>query len=83
MQIHNILKPLDNSIKVEAFDENWNSVGIFDTIRSACFKLYIRRATQVYNYFGRKRGSKKHIQKRGVTSYKTGKKYHFKVIQNG
>jgi hypothetical protein len=71
---------MDNSIKVEAFDSDWNSVGVFEDLGKAARALFIRRQGTIWTYLFGGKGCTFTKPKRGVTSYKTGKKYHFKKV---
>lgn len=71
----------ENSIKIEAFDEEWKSVGVFESIKIAERKLFIRQP-RINSYLNGERGYTFKGKKRGVTSYKTGKRYHFKKVTN-
>jgi hypothetical protein len=67
--------------KVEAFDEMWNSVGVYDSISHAARKLFIKSKGSILMYiYGTKNYTFKK-EKRGVRSYKNGKVYHFKVVK--
>jgi hypothetical protein len=75
---------IDNSIAVIAIDkETGKRVGEYKSISQAARKLYIRNASNIGNsLFGYscKTMNFKGIPK-GISSYKTGKKYLFEVKQ--
>lgn len=72
----------ENSIKVEAFDENGNSVGVFENMSKAARKLFIRYETNIWNYLNGNKNYKFTGKRKGIKSYKTGKRYHFKKVTN-
>lgn len=67
--------------KVEAFDEMWNSVGVYDSINQAARKLFIKSKNSILNYLNGTRNYTFKKKKRGVSSYKDGKVYHFRVVK--
>ena len=67
-------------VKVEAFDEKWVSVGVYPSIKKAAQSLFIRYSHYIYTYLNGKESYTFKRQKRGITSYKDGKKYHFKKV---
>lgn len=72
----------ENSIKVEAFDEEWKSVGVFESIKIASRKLFIRYSSNISNYLNGNKAYTFTGKRKGVASYKTGKRYHFKKVTN-
>lgn len=68
--------------KVEAFDEEWKSIGVFESLGDAARKLFIRSSNYIWAYLYGHNGITFKGEKRGVKSYKTGKRYHFKKVTN-
>lgn len=73
---------LGDNIKVQAFDEEWESVGIFESIGDASRKLFIRNTNTIWGYLNGGKNYTFTCKKKGVKSYKTGKRYHFKKVTN-
>lgn len=73
----------NENTKVEAFDEEWKSVGVFENMSKAARRLYIRNMGNIWLYLYGSTGHTFKRKKRGVISYKTGKRYHFKIVTNG
>jgi len=72
--------------KIIAYDfETRKKVGEYNSMMSACRKLFIRRHNSIFSYlFGDcSKGSTSTMKgnKRGVADYKTGKKYHFELVK--
>lgn len=70
---------IDNSIKVEAFDfETGESVGIYSSIALCARKLYIRNPGSISSSL---KYPEFRYMKRGTKSYKTDRKYTFKIVE--
>ena len=72
----------NENTKVEAFDEEWKSVGVFESMSQAARKLFIRYARSIWNYLNGNKNYKFTGKRKGIKSYKTGKRYHFKIVTN-
>lgn len=61
------------NVKVEAFDDEGNSVGVYDSIYQASRKLFIKSRSTIYAYiFGAKTA---HLKRKG------GEWYHTKTVR--
>lgn len=67
---------MNEDVKIEAFDEDGNSVGVFESISKASRKLFIRHTYYISEYL-----NIPNKYQNGVKSYKTGKRYHFKIVK--
>ena len=72
---------MNEDVRVEAFDlESGVSVGVFSSINKAARKLYIRSTGTICNSLI---GTHTHTfkgNKKGIKSYKDGKKYTFMIL---
>lgn len=73
---------LGENIKLEAFDDDWSSIGVFESISQAARKLFIKNRSTIQIYLNGGKGMYFTGKRKGVTSYKTGKRYHFKIVKN-
>lgn len=72
---------MNQDVKVEAFDfESGFSVGVFNSINQAARKLYIRSSGAICNSLIGTHTSTFKGKKKGIKSYKDGKKYTFKIL---
>lgn len=67
---------MNENVKIEAFGEDGNSIGVFESMSKASRVLFIKHTYYISEYLNI---SNKY--KNGVKSYKTGKRYHFKIVK--
>lgn len=72
---------MNEGTMIEAFDfESGKSVGVFNSILQASRKLFIKKHQTIHVHLVGEKGMTFKCKKKGVTSYKDGKRYTFKAI---
>jgi len=73
---------MNEGTMIEAFDfESGQSVGIFNSILQASRKLFIKKHQTIHFHLVGEKGMTFKRKKKGVTSYKDGRKYTFKIVE--
>jgi hypothetical protein len=72
---------LNTDIKVEAFDCEGKSLGVYDNLSKASRALFIKYVSAISSYLNGAKGYTFTCKKKGVLSRKTGKRYHFKIVK--
>jgi hypothetical protein len=71
----------NDAIKVEAFGEDGESLGVFESCSKAARALFIRSVGNVSDYLSYGQTKTQNRVRKGVKSQKTGKRYHFKIVK--
>lgn len=71
----------NDAIRVEAFDDVGNSLGVFESASKAAKALFIRSVGNVSAYLSYGQTKNQNRIRKGVKSQKTGKRYHFKKVK--
>lgn len=72
---------IDNSIPVRAYDfETGEFIGEFESISKAARRLFIRAPETIYSYIFGKSTSTFKGKRKGVKSYKDGRRYSFELV---
>jgi len=66
---------------IRAYDiETGNFIGEFDSMSKAARRLFIRNESSISHYLYGGKGTTFKGHKKGVASYKDGKRYHFELV---
>lgn len=72
---------IDNSIPVRAYDfETGEFIGEFESMSKAARRLFIRATKNIYSYVFGNSASTFKGKRKGVKSYKDGRKYSFELV---